>query len=248
MKKIFTLVFIAVMAISVKAQTYILDINKMYEDAKSASGMLSNAALNAGSESKYLLNDATYTQDIFTVVSKLAKTYRIDLYNPDNTEESCNYGDYVAKARLEPNGPSNSTGGRQMFIDVAEKGALYIGAWTGTTGRKLVVCSATDKTSYINVANVTNPILSVALEAGAEFKKNVYEANLEPGTYCITQDAGIYFAYVKFVVGAVASGINGVTVDGVENTNAPVYNLAGQRVSKDAKGLLIHNGKKYIAK
>lgn len=236
----------AVMAISVKAQTYILDINKMYEDAKTASGMLSNAALNAGS--KYLLNDATYTQDIFTVVSKSARTYRIDLYNPDNTEESCDYGDYVAKARLEPNGASNSTGGRQMFIDVTEKGALYIGSWTGTTGRKLIVCPAADKTSYINVANVTNPILSVALEAGAEFKKNVYEANLEPGTYCITQDASIYFAYVKFVVGAVASGINGVTVDGVENTNTPVYNLAGQRVSKDAKGLLIHNGKKYIAK
>lgn len=246
MKKIFTLVFMAVMAISVKAQTYILDINKMYEDAKTASGMLSNAALNAGS--KYLLNDATYTQDIFTVVSKSNRTYRIDLYNPDNKEESCDYGDYVAKARLEPNGASNSTGGRQMFIEVKEKGAIYIGSWAGSPDRKLVVCPAADKTSYINVANVTNPILLVALDTDAKFKKNVYEANLEPGTYCITQDNGIYFAYVKFVVGAVASGINGVTVDGVENTNAPVYNLAGQRVSKDAKGLLIHNGKKYIAK
>ena len=97
MKKIFTLVFIAVMAISMKAQTYILDINKMYEDASTKSGMLSNATLSAGS--KYLFNDATYTQDIFTVVSKKERTYRIDLYNPDKTTESYDYGDYVAKAR-----------------------------------------------------------------------------------------------------------------------------------------------------
>ncbi|MGN1376478.1 MAG: hypothetical protein ACI4V5_07975 [Prevotella sp.] len=246
MKKLFTLVFMAVMAISVKAQTYILDVNKMYDDAVNKTGMLSNASLSAGS--KYLLNDATYIQDIFTVVSKSNRTYRIDLYNPDATDETYDYGDYVAKTRLEPNGASNSTGGRQMFVEVTEKGALYIGAWTGTTGRKLVVCPANDKTSYINVANITNPILSEALIEGSETKTKVYEMNLEPGLYCITQDASIYFAYVKFVVGAVASGINGVTVNGVENSDAPVYNLSGQRVSNGAKGLLIQNGKKYIAK
>ena len=43
-----------------------------------------------------------------------------------------------------------------------------------------------------------------------------------------------------------ATGINGITVDGADNANAPVYNLAGQRVSKDAKGILIQNGKKFI--
>ncbi|MCI6200787.1 MAG: hypothetical protein MR645_01460 [Paraprevotella sp.] len=43
-----------------------------------------------------------------------------------------------------------------------------------------------------------------------------------------------------------STGINGITVDGADNANAPVYNLAGQRVSKDAKGILIQNGKKFI--
>ena len=42
------------------------------------------------------------------------------------------------------------------------------------------------------------------------------------------------------------TGINGITVDGADNANAPVFNLAGQRVSKDAKGILIQNGKKFI--
>lgn len=245
MKKIFTLVAMAAMALGAGAQTYILDINKMYEDAKNATGMLSNATLNSGS--KYLLNDATYTQDVFTVVSKSNRTYRIDLYNPENTEETCDYGDYTASARLEPNGASNSSGGRQMFVEVAERGALYIGAWTGTSGRKLVVAPATDKESYVNVGNVAIPTLSVDLVSGADEKSKVYSVNIEPGIYCITQDSGIYFAYVKFVTGGDVSGISSITTNSV-NADAPVYNLAGQRVSKDAKGVLIQNGKKFVVK
>ena len=41
-----------------------------------------------------------------------------------------------------------------------------------------------------------------------------------------------------------ASGIASVKIG--QNTNAPIYNLAGQEVNKSAKGLLIKNGKKYI--
>jgi len=44
-----------------------------------------------------------------------------------------------------------------------------------------------------------------------------------------------------------ASNINAVAVKAA-NENAPVYNLAGQRVSKNAKGILIQNGKKFIRK
>lgn len=45
-----------------------------------------------------------------------------------------------------------------------------------------------------------------------------------------------------------ATGINGVETENKVNADAPVYNLAGQRVSKNAKGILIHNGKKFINK
>lgn len=44
------------------------------------------------------------------------------------------------------------------------------------------------------------------------------------------------------------SGINDITTDVTADPNAPVYNLAGQRVSNNAKGLLIKNGKKFIVK
>ena len=33
--------------------------------------------------------------------------------------------------------------------------------------------------------------------------------------------------------------------NGTVNENAPIYNLAGQRVGKDYKGVVIQNGKKF---
>lgn len=44
-----------------------------------------------------------------------------------------------------------------------------------------------------------------------------------------------------------ATGINKVVTD-VNSADAPVYNLSGQRVGKNAKGVLIKNGKKYVVK
>ncbi|BBA28988.1 hypothetical protein [Prevotella melaninogenica] len=43
------------------------------------------------------------------------------------------------------------------------------------------------------------------------------------------------------------TGINEVSNSTV-NANAPIYNLAGQRVGKDYRGVVIQNGKKFIKK
>jgi hypothetical protein len=43
-----------------------------------------------------------------------------------------------------------------------------------------------------------------------------------------------------------AAGI--ANVKATENANAPVYNLAGQKVEKNQKGILIQNGKKFVNK
>lgn len=45
----------------------------------------------------------------------------------------------------------------------------------------------------------------------------------------------------------VATGINHIST-AVDSVDAPVYNLSGQRVGKNAKGVLIKNGKKYVVK
>lgn len=44
------------------------------------------------------------------------------------------------------------------------------------------------------------------------------------------------------------TGITDITNNIEENVNAPVYNLAGQKVNANAKGLLIKNGKKFMNK
>ena len=45
-----------------------------------------------------------------------------------------------------------------------------------------------------------------------------------------------------------STGIEDITTKPVVNVNAPVYNLSGQRVSKNFKGIVIMNGKKYLVK
>ncbi|MBO4827637.1 MAG: hypothetical protein J5506_10495 [Prevotella sp.] len=208
MKKIFTLIAAALMAVSVNAQiaSYTLDLNKIYEDAVEAKGDCANATLNSGT--KYLLNDATITQDVFTLVSKKDRTYRMDVIQTDEDKNivPVQYDEnYSASYRLEPNGASNSTGGRQMFLEAAGPGTLYIGAWSGTSGRKLFVMAASDKESYNNVANVSSSDFVHAFTADeakatdADGKPLIFEIEIKSaGIYCITQDAGIYFGYVRF--------------------------------------------------
>lgn len=67
-----------------------------------------------------------------------------------------------------------------------------------------------------------------------------------------TPDVSVYAESAKdteaertvVVMGEGGAGIAGVAVDAAD-VNAPVYNVLGQRVSKDAKGLLIQNGRKF---
>ncbi|MBO4964437.1 MAG: hypothetical protein J6C31_08365, partial [Prevotella sp.] len=51
---------------------------------------------------------------------------------------------------------------------------------------------------------------------------------------------------VEYEAGS-ADGIADINAD-VNDANAPAYNLAGQRVNANAKGLVIKNGKKYVNK
>ena len=45
-----------------------------------------------------------------------------------------------------------------------------------------------------------------------------------------------------------STGINSITADVDSAKDAPIFNLSGQRVGKNAKGVLIKNGKKYVVK
>lgn len=204
MKKIFTLCAIALMAMGVQAQTtYTLDINQIYADASAATGSCPNATLSGGT--KYLLNEATIEQDVFTVVSKSDRTFRIDVIQTDedsNIKPVTYSEDYTGSYRLEPNGSSNKTGGRQIFLEANGAGKLTIGAW-GNAGRKLAVMPATDKTSYYAVVDAdavfVHAFTAEETKATVEDEPQMFIVDIPAkGIYCITQDAGIYYGYVSF--------------------------------------------------
>ena len=44
------------------------------------------------------------------------------------------------------------------------------------------------------------------------------------------------------------AGVDGIATEATTDANAPMYNLAGQRVSKAYKGVVIQNGHKFIVK
>lgn len=62
--------------------------------------------------------------------------------------------------------------------------------------------------------------------------------------YVFNKNTQIGFGGFEFTPSG--TGISNITA--TDDADAPVYNLAGQRVSKDTKGLLIKNGKKFINK
>lgn len=54
--------------------------------------------------------------------------------------------------------------------------------------------------------------------------------------------------FVRFIKDKPTTGISQIENEGQKNNNAVMYNLAGQRVNSNAKGIVIKNGKKYVAK
>ena len=112
-----------------------------------------------------------------------------------------------------------------------------------------------DFETTFTVASEANGMKSIAFNLSEIKSANTYELKdfvwkLEDGTQSLIDETGSKNFYVKTLGGNpeqfVSDGINNVVK---ENTVPTVtYNLAGQRVSKDYKGIVVTNGKKYIAK
>ena len=98
--------------------------------------------------------------------------------------------------------------------------------------------------------SVTAPMDSYVLQnqsAGLAFYK-VASSDISVGAYraYLTASASAG-AKLSIVYGGETTGIDTLPVEsGSETVDTPIYNLAGQRVSKGYKGVVIINGKKYI--
>lgn len=97
---------------------------------------------------------------------------------------------------------------------------------------------------YITDAGTVDATATAQVASGDTFAALPYA--VEPGnTYFFwVSGSKIMLCAIDFVTDG-GAGISSITTE-TEDANAPVYNLAGQRVSKDAKGILIQNGKKFI--
>ena len=81
-----------------------------------------------------------------------------------------------------------------------------------------------------------------------KFKTNVLN-DKKDGTYTVTAICVPYNnkPELAIITMDVPTGINGIVSDKAAK-NAPVYNLAGQRVDSSYKGVVIRNGKKFVNK
>lgn len=95
--------------------------------------------------------------------------------------------------------------------------------------------------------NNGNSSSHITLAKPTDFPETVYEMTLRIYIYGIADNkaAGLY--NVTFNLGN-TDGINNIVTSATANTNAPVYNLQGQQVSRDYKGVCIQNGRKFINK
>lgn len=88
-------------------------------------------------------------------------------------------------------------------------------------------------------SNIVIPVTTDMIPADA------YEVTLRICVYGIGNNKALGLNNVTFSSEA-ATGISNITA--TENVDAPAYNIAGQRVNANAKGLIIKNGKKFINK
>lgn len=124
-----------------------------------------------------------------------------------------------------------------------------------------------DRQCYVNVSGTTyggedlklNPegnVITFTLKGGADKSVTDEEGNtttvFEPAdkVYTFQKYSGtgnILISSIEFTPGE-ATGIQNVKGEQNANVNAPIYNLAGQKVNKGFKGIAIVNGKKVVLK
>lgn len=224
MKKIFTLIAVAAMALSANAQKYYFQ-----ESDVASAGTL----------------DGKSFADFITLVDtdgKMAIDGNNAYFGDANTQTKFSY-------RLKSGGKSSSK--NQIHLAIAEAGTLKVYARTGSnsaTDRNLVV-TQNEAELYNQVVQEADAVLVKGLdESDPEKETKVYPAvtvEVAAGEVVLTYPTGSMNFY-GFEAGSGATAIH--TVKAAQANDGAVYNLAGQKVANDFKGIVIKNGKKMQQK
>ena len=225
MKKFFTLIAAVAMAASVNAQVLTFDTDY-------AAGAI----------------PATITSNglVLSIVDTNAKI-SVD----GNTAYFGTKDSYVRFAkRMKSGGKSSSK--NMLTLALPADGTLKVYARTGSSGAtdRNVILTQND-TELANKVLLESEAVSVNMMVnGEEVAKKVYPAvsvAVKAGDVSITYPIGSINFYGFEFVAAGTSGISNINASEAANEGA-TFNLLGQKVASNAKGLVIKNGKKFINK
>ena len=140
-----------------------------------------------------------------------------------------------------------------MSIAVPASGTLQVCARTGSnsaTDRNLVLTQ--DGKELYNKVVQESDATSITLDDGNESKVYpIISVAVNQGTVEVTYPTGsMNFYSMNFYAFTFTPGTTGIssTVENQKANDGATYNLAGQRVDKNYKGIVISDGKKVIRK
>lgn len=231
MKKLFTLIAIAMMAVGAQAQTISFTevVTKGNMDGKTF-----------GSDGFVLTCTDTSTNSDGDPDPK----QEIDA-NSQYFGTASNYTNYTH--RLKTGGKSSSKNALSLTIPSA--GTLKVAvrsASSSASDRNMILKQGeTEIFNQVIKENAATDYETTEIEGESKKVFPIVSVGVEAGTVDITYPKGALNFYA-FIFEGTSTGIESITA--VENENAPMYNVAGQLVDDNYKGVVVKNGKKFINK
>ena len=202
----------------------------------------------------------------------MARIYKI-IFTPlsgDNKDvisvSDVNYATYVTTADID----FSKTDGVKAYKVKSVNPISYEEVTEALTGTPLLI--AAESSSYIlqvaddTPAEITDNLLQASTGSNitgdgatiyvlgkkdnkAVWGKLVSGKTLSAGKAALTITGGLAREYYDIMIGGETTGVESLNIDNSPLTiDAPMYNLAGQRVNKSYKGVVIVNGKKMLNK
>lgn len=239
MKRTLLLSTFALMSVfALDAQTHLLTFENLYQQIITGIDAGTDVATYVTVGAPKILLNQDRTVGIFTLVSPSTRTLRMDSCNATFAGHSHN-----ARIRLEPNGASNTTNGRKIYIDCPAAGLLTVGCWTTTAARGYTVEDATG--TVISNANASMSAVTETLNLPLH-NYNITTA----GRVVLNPNAGFYYGFVQFVVAGTSvkqvlsdKGItfNGSEISNTKNVALEVYNVLGKKIANSTTSISTKN-------
>ena len=228
MKKLFTIVALAFCALTINAQTTL-----SFSEVKAA-----------GSLDGQTLSNTEYNYTLSLTITDTKGKVSIDENNARfGTPES-----YVSfDHRLKSGGKSSSANSMSLTIPADGDLLVYARSASGSATDRNLVLTQNDEELYNKVVQDADATSFTTDEGKTSKVFPVISVPVKQGTVDIAYPTGALNFYGFTFKDKAATGITKTLKAETAKDNA-TYNLAGQHLNKDSKGLVIRNGKKFINK